>query len=68
MVISQLPKPDGYLITHKVDEVLYKSGAVVDPITGKTVRGRDYNEQTTNPNFEKWLERKRQSEALESEV
>lgn len=52
VVINELPRPDGHLITHRVSEVLYRNGMTVDPITGKTVHSIYYSDQVANRSLE----------------
>jgi len=62
VLISQLVKPQGHLITHKVKEVIFKHGAVIDPITGRLCHGTNYAEDTVNSNFQKHVEKQAESE------
>lgn len=58
VLIRQLGIPKGHSITHQVEEVIYKNGAVVDPLTGKLCHNIDYSDQAANPNLEEYLKRK----------
>lgn len=45
VLIEQLPQKLTTLITHKVKEVIYKMGDVVDPLTGKKVVVDNYRDE-----------------------
>lgn len=55
VLISQLPRPIGPVITHTVDEVIFKNGAVVDPISGRLCHGTDYADDVINTNLQQHL-------------
>lgn len=67
VLISQLERPQGNFATHKVEEIVFKNGAVIDPMSGKPCHGPELSESTHNPNFEKYMQQKRQLQS-DSEV
>jgi len=66
VVITQLPKPMNQVVTHRVSDMLYKCGAVVDPLTGKLCHGTNYAEDISSENLDHYLAKKNAS--IESEV
>lgn len=48
VLLNQLPTPHGHLITHKVMDILYKNGAIIDPITGLKCHSTYYESQALN--------------------
>lgn len=62
VLISQLKRPEGHLITHEITEIIYKNGALVDPISGKLCHGRDYAEDIINSNLEEYRKQSTESE------
>lgn len=48
VLIRELPQKMTKLITHKVEEVVFKCGDVIDPITGKPVVGTQYRDEIDN--------------------
>lgn len=67
VVIKELSRPEGHLITHRVVEVLYPNGLTTDPFTGKAVHSIYYSDQVANPSLERFKDNKN-SENTETSV
>ena len=69
VLIKCLERPRGHLVNHRIEEIIYGDGAIVDPFSGKQCQGTDYEEEAHNPNFERYMAEKKIRQSLsDSEV
>lgn len=55
LLVRQLPQPLSIRVNHKVERIVYKSGRVIDPLTGRHSLGYEYADEadTTSQLFGK---------------